>query len=469
MNILFAKLAWLPDGWARNVTIRIDAGGTITDVSHGASAPDGAELVRTLVPGMPNVHSHAFQRVLAGLTEQAGFGPNPGRDSFWTWRERMYACVDRISTADMATLATWLYVEMLKAGYTSVAEFHYLHNPGHSPDHGVGEDSRERNPGTSSLALIGAAENAGMRLTLLPTLYLHGGFDNRPVEPHQRHFLTTVTDYLALLDVLRNHDSANLCIGIAFHSLRAVSPDAMHRVLEHSGNADCPVHVHAAEQQREVEDCIAWSGKRPVEWLLDTGRVNQHWCVVHATHLLPGETRALAQSGAVAGLCPTTEANLGDGLFPLADYLDAGGRIAIGSDSHVSVDPWEELRWLEYGQRLNLHARNVAASAAQPHTGARLYTAALAGGARALGQAVGCIAQQHRADFIVIDDSSPLLAGCTDNELFDSLVFAGGQNPVTDVMVGGNWVVRDRRHPLEEDAAGAFSEVRQRLAGGGNE
>ena len=456
MKTLFAKLAWLPGGWTRNVTIRIDAGGMITSVGQGGPAPDDAELLGALVPGMVNTHSHAFQRVLAGRTEQA----EPGHDTFWSWRERMYACVDQISTTDMATLATWLYVEMLKAGYTSAAEFHYLHN--------AGADVKDRNPCANSLAHIGAGAATGMRLTLLPALYMYGGFDSQPVESHQRRFVTTVEEYLALLDDLRSHDSLNLCIGLALHSLRAVSPDAMHRVLEHGGNADCPVHVHAAEQQREVDDCIAWSGKRPVEWLLDTGRVDRRWCVVHATHLLPDETRALAASDAVVGLCPTTEANLGDGLFPLADYLNAGGRIAIGSDSHVSIDPWEELRWLEYGQRLNLRERNVAASAAQPHTGTRLYTAALAGGAQALGQAVGCIAQHHHADFTVIDDSSPLLAGSTNDELFDSLVFAGGQNPVTDVMVGGNWVVRDRRHPLEEDAAGAFSEVRQRLAGGGN-
>ena len=452
---LFAKQARLPEGWIRNVGIDIDVDGTITAVRHGEPAPADAEVVQLLVPGLPNVHSHAFQRALAGLTEQAG----PGTDSFWTWRKRMYACFDRLNTADLSAIATYVYLEMLKAGYTTVGEFHYCHRLGGR----MGDEDLAAN----SLALIHAAEVTGMAVTLLPALYMYGGFGAQPAGPEQQHFVTSVDAYLALLDTLRGVASPNLRIGLALHSLRAVAPEGMSHVLEQhaSANPNGPVHVHVAEQMREVEDCLAWSGKRPIEWLLDNAAVDSRWCVVHATHMLPDEIRGLASSGAVAGLCPTTEANLGDGLFPLADYLDAGGQIAIGSDSHVSIDPWEELRWLEYGQRLNMQQRNVATTAAELHTGARLFMAALDGGARALGQPVGRIAEQYRADFLTLDAGSPLLAGCVADELLDSLVFAGGRNLVTDVMVGGQWVVRDRRHPLEDDAAAAFSEVRQRLSG----
>ncbi len=457
---LFAQQAWLPDGWARRVAVRIDAGGTIREVCRNSAVPDGAELVDLLVPGVPNVHSHAFQRVLAGLVEQAGsMQPvEAGRDSFWTWRERMYACVDRLSIADLSAIATNVYVEMLKAGYTSVGEFHYFHRP------------NDGEPAASSRALIRAAEATGISLTLLPTLYLFGGFGGQPAGVAQQRFATSVDEYLELLESLRGMASSNLRIGAALHSLRAVSPDTLARVLEQHAriDPDGPVHVHAAEQVREVDDCLRWSGERPVEWLLNHGGVDRRWCVIHATHMKVDEIHRLASSGAVVGLCPTTEANLGDGLFALMDYLDVGGRIAIGSDSHVCIDPWEELRWLEYGQRLSLQQRNVAATVEEPHTGARLLSAVLEGGARALAQPVGRIAEQYRANLLVIDVKSPLLTGCVDNELIDSLVFAAGRQSVTDVMVGGEWVVRDRHHSLEEEAEEAFAEVRRRLSSGKN-
>ena len=466
VNTLFAHQARLADGWYRHVVIDIDADGMIIDVRRDVPTPDDAQIVQLLVPGLSNVHSHAFQRALAGLTEQAGLAgqAGSGADSFWSWRKRMYAAVDCLGTADLSTIATYVYVEMLKAGYTSVGEFHYCHRlDGHHQQGSAGDEELSAN----SLALIHAAESTGMAMTLLPALYMHGGFGAQPVGSGQQHFVTSLEAYLALLQNLREVASPNLRIGMALHSLRAITPDALRCVLEQhaSVDPDGPVHIHAAEQMREVEDCLAWSGKRPVEWLLDHAGVDSRWCVVHATHLLPDEIQGLATSGAVAGLCPTTEANLGDGLFPLVDYLDAGGQIAIGSDSHVCIDPWEELRWLEYGQRLHLQQRNVAATAAERHTGARLFTAALDGGARALGQPVGRIAEQFRADFLAINAGSPLLAGCVEDELLDSLVFAGDRNLVTDVMVGGRWVVRDRRHPLEDDAAAAFSEVRRRVGG----
>lgn len=457
MKTLFAKQARLPDGWIRNVEIRIDARGTIVGVLTDGTVPDDAEVVELLIPGMPNVHSHAFQRVLAGRMETAG----PGADSFWTWREGMYDCVERVGAEQIQAIATWLYIEMLKAGYTSVAEFHYLHRA-----RGDREDLT-----TNSDALSRAAEAAGIRMTLLPTLYQFGGFGARPTEQRQRRFVATLDEYLRLQDTLRAGAAENVRIGIAFHSLRAVSTESIAAVLEYRerSDPDAPVHVHVAEQLREVDDCVAWSGQRPVEWLLDRHDVDRNWCAVHATHMCSFEAQALAASGAVAGLCPTTEANLGDGLFPLAEYFDAGGRIAIGSDSHVCVDPWEELRWLEYGQRLRLQKRNVAASDVQAHTGARLIDAALDGGATALGQPVGRIAERYRADFLVIDGADPLLAGCTGDTLLNGLVFGGGANPVTDVMVGGDWVVRDRRHALEDRAADSFAAARRELAGGSYE
>jgi formimidoylglutamate deiminase len=453
VKTVFAKHARLPAGWARDVEIDIDDAGRIAAVRSGAPVPPGAEVVRRLVPGIPNVHSHAFQRVLAGYTETS----IPGENSFWTWRERMYACVERLGPDELEAIATHLYVELLQSGYTSVAEFHYLHRTD-----GSGADLA-----ATSHALMRAARTAGIRLLLLPTLYMHGGFGGQPVVEQQRRFQMSVDEYLGLLDELRAAVAQNIGVGTAFHSLRAVSPDAIARVLDHHErhHVKGPIHVHAAEQRREVDDCVAWSGMQPVEWLLEYARVDARWCILHATHMRPQETRRLAESGAVVGLCPTTEANLGDGLFSLPEYLAAGGRIAIGSDSHVCVDPREELRWLEYGQRLVRRRRNVAGSTAQPHTGARLFFAVLEGGARAFGQPLGRIAPRHCADLIAIDDGHPLLAGCEDDELFDRLVFAGHDNPVTDVMVGGNWVVRDREHRVREQAAVAFAATRARLTG----
>jgi len=430
------------------------------------------------LPGMPNVHSHAFQRALAGCTEWAG----PGADSFWSWRERMYALARQLAPADIEAIATWLYVEMLEAGYTSVCEFHYLH---HQPDGRPYAD-----PAATSRALIRAAAAAGIRLTLLPVLYQQGGFGGRPPGPAQRAFVHALPGYFALLEALRGGQGPLLRVGIALHSLRAVAPGALDEVLAWRAATDpqCPVHIHVAEQPREVAECQAWSGRRPVEWLLERGVVDAHWCLVHATHMTGEETHALARSGAVVGLCPTTEANLGDGLFPLAEFLAEGGRIGIGSDSHVSVSPVEELRWLEYGQRLATGRRNVAATAAEPHCGARLFRAALAGGARALGQAPARDRARDQArdrardrtrdpatdlatasgwpldDAIELDTSHPLLAGSAGDERLDRLVFAGNRPLVRNVYVGGREVVSEGRHPLAAEAAAKFGEVMQRLA-----
>ncbi|HEY4556465.1 MAG TPA: formimidoylglutamate deiminase, partial [Lysobacter sp.] len=306
-----------------------------SDSTHPHRTSHGWQL-----PGIANLHSHAFQRAMAGLAERRG---GAGDDSFWTWRETMYRFAARFDPDTLHAVATQLYVEMLEAGYTTVCEFHYLH---HAPDGRAYAD-----PAAMSRALVAAARETGIRLTLLPVLYMTGGFDGRALAERQRRFAHSVDDYLALLESLRGETGPTVTVGCALHSLRAVPEDAMHAVLAALPDST-RVHVHIAEQTAEVDECVSVRGARPVRWLLDNAPVDARWTLVHATHLDAGEVRDLAASRATVAICPTTEANLGDGLFPLRDYLDAGGRWGIGSDSHVSVSPVEELRWLEYGQRL---------------------------------------------------------------------------------------------------------------------
>jgi formimidoylglutamate deiminase len=441
--------AWLPGGFASDVALRTD-GSVIAGVAAGAS--DVPPLGRYMLPGLANLHSHAFQRAMAGLAERQ----SNTDDSFWTWREVMYAFAGRIGPDDLQAIAAQLYVEMLKAGYTQVCEFHYLH---HQPDGTPYDD-----PAAMSLALIEAAREAGIGLTLLPTLYMTGGFDGRALSERQRRFGHGVEDYLRLVDRLRREESERMRVGIALHSLRAVPEVAMREVLASEPARGCPIHIHIAEQIGEVQDCLQIRNARPVEWLLDRAPVDARWCLVHATHLSDAEMRRLAASGAVAGLCPTTEANLGDGLFPLKAYLDAGGRIGIGSDSHISVSAVEELRWLEYGQRLATRHRNVSASRASPHTGDTLLRFALAGGAQASGVDMGALQPGARADFVFLDDQAPALAGRSAADVVDTWVFAGNANLVRDVVVAGEPVVRDFRHRDEERIAARFRDVVERLA-----
>lgn len=434
--------ALLPGGWSAGMVLDADADGRLAGLRPAPVAGDGL-----LLPGMPNCHSHAFQRALAGRSEWAG----PGTDSFWSWREGMYALARRLDPAAIEVIATWLYTEMLEAGYTTVCEFHYLHH--------AADGRRHEDIAATSRALLRAAAATGIRLTLLPVLYQQGGFGGLPPTAAQRGFVLELAEYLALLETLRAEQGPGLRIGIGLHSLRAVSPAAIEAVLEWRAAHDpqCPVHIHVAEQAREVAECLAWSGRRPVQWLLERGLVDEHWCLVHATHMDTEETQALAASGAVVALCPGTEANLGDGLFPLAGFLDAGGRIGIGSDSQVTVDPLEELRWLEYGQRLVQGRRNVAASAAEPHCGARLFRAALAGGAAACGQPVGALATGHAADVVELDGAHPVLAGAQEDELLDRLVFAGRRPPLRRVLVAGRELVDEGRHRLAASAGAAFA------------
>ncbi len=397
------------------------------------------------LPGLPNIHSHAFQRAMAGLAERQSHAA----DSFWTWRERMYHFAGRIDPDAQYAIAAQAYVEMLEAGYTSVCEFHYLH---HQPDGRPYDD-----PGEMSRALIAAARDTGIRLTLLPVLYMTGGFDGRALSDRQQRFGHALDDYLHLLSTLRAEEDATLRVGLALHSLRAVPEHAMREVLAAVAGQSLPIHIHIAEQTAEVDECLASRGARPVQWLLENAAVDAHWTLVHATHLTPGEVQGIAASDAVVALCPTTEANLGDGLFPLREFLALDGRIGIGSDSNVSVSPVEELRWLEYGQRLALRERNVAVSAFEPSTGRNLFERCLAGGAQASGQSGA------ENDRIHLDPLAPLMAAVTADDLHDRLVFAGNRCIVNEVRVAGRVVVSQGGHRDRNAVAARYRDTLVRL------
>ncbi len=448
-RVLYAQHALLPEGWARNTAVAIADSGTIDSVrSNLGDAPPGAETTAgALVPGIPNCHSHAFQRAMAGLTET-----RQGEDNFWSWREVMYGLLQSIGPDELGVVATQLYIDMLKRGYTGVAEFHYLHHDRNGKPYA--------DPAEMSRRVLDAAQMAGIQLTLLPVLYCHSDFGGKPATEGQRRFVHSVNDYLALYHALaadiRNMPGARL--GVAPHSLRAVTGDELEAVLSSVGET-VPVHIHIAEQEREVEACLATTGQRPVAWLLDHFEVSPHWCLVHATHMEAAETKALAATGAVAGLCPTTEANLGDGLFPAVDYLGHGGQFAVGSDSQVCLDPAQELRLLEYGQRLTYQRRNLLARPGRSSNGGSLLRDAWNGGARALGVETGAIRPGARADLLVLDEDHPGLAGRSGDALLDSWIFACDVSPVRDVMVGGLWQVHDGSHPLEAELSEHFRAV----------
>ncbi|MBP6216315.1 MAG: formimidoylglutamate deiminase [Luteimonas sp.] len=389
------------------------------------------------LPGVANLHSHAFQRAMAGLAERQTH-PN---DSFWTWRETMYRMAARFDPDLLHAVASQLYVEMLEAGYTTVCEFHYLH---HAPDGGA-----YAVPTAMSDALIAAARDTGIRLVLLPVLYMTGGFDGRPLGERQRRFGHDVDGYLRLFEALRARQDDRLRVGCALHSLRAVPPEAMSAVLA-ALPADARIHIHIAEQVGEVQDCLAVRDLRPVEWLLRHAEVDARWTLVHATHLNDWEVTGIARSGATVAICPTTEANLGDGLFPLRDYLDAGGAWGVGSDSHISVSPVEELRWLEYGQRLATRHRNIAASADSPSVGTTLLGGALASASNATGV-------EGAGDTLVLDGMAPILAGADRGDVVDRWIFSGNRPIVREVHVAGERLVADGRHRDRDAIAGRYA------------
>ena len=450
MATLHIRNALLPEGWARDVRVTI-AGGAIGSIVAGvAPAPDD-ERHALAVPGIASLHSHAFQRGMAGLAEVRG----ATADTFWTWRETMYRFALAMTPEDAEAVATLLYTELLEAGFTRVGEFHYLH---HDRD-----GTPYTNPAEMAERIAAAAAASGIGMTLLPCFYAHATFGGAPPHAGQRRFICDVELFARLVDssrrAVRVLDGAN--VGVAPHSLRAVTPDELKAVV--ALTAGEPVHIHAAEQVREVEDCLAWSGARPVEWLLANAAVDARWCLIHATHMTDKETRALAGTHAVAGLCPVTEASLGDGIFPAREFRAAGGRIGIGTDSNVLVGVADELRQLEYGQRLKFRERNVLAGSADVSTGRALFEAAVAGGAQAMGQASSGLAPGARADIVTLDATHPSLAGRSGDALIDGWIFAGAGNVVDCVWSGGVKVVASGRHRLREAARQRFNASVARL------
>ncbi|WP_159946082.1 formimidoylglutamate deiminase [Rhizobium sp. 18065] len=450
---LLCKQILLPQGWASDVLVRVGDDGSIVAIEIGSDdVPHLERISGPVVPALQNLHSHAFQRAMAGLAELAGSTD----DSFWTWRDAMYRLVGRMSPDDIEIVATKLYSELLKGGFGHIVEFHYFH-------HAAG-GRRYGNVAETSLRILRAAQASGIGLTHLPVFYAHAGFGGTEPGEGQRPFIHDVDQFLGLLDALKPEcDAVGATLGLAIHSLRAATPDEMRTILsaEKTGG---PIHIHVAEQEREVEDCLGWSGRRPVEYLLDEMPMDARWCAIHATHMTPDETARLARSGAVAGLCPATEANLGDGIFPATDYVGHGGAFGIGTDSHIATTVAEELRLLEYGQRLRDRRRNRLASGPGASVGRTLFDAALNGGAQAAGMRTSGIRVGARADLVVLNDDNPFIGTASGDQVLDRWLFATGNDAVRDVMVGGRWVVRDGRHHNEETIDRDFREVLLRLA-----
>lgn len=442
--------ALLPQGFAGNVKLTIE-GGFVTAVEPDvAPTGEGRRFSGIALPGMPNLHSHAFQRGMAGLSERRG----APEDSFWTWREVMYRFLDRLDPDDVQAIAAQAFVEMLEGGFTALAEFHYLHHD---------KDGRPyANIAAMGQAIAAAAEETGLGLTLLPVLYRFGNFGQAPSVHGQRRFVNQRDAYQRLLEdsaaAIRDLPDARL--GVAPHSLRAVALDDLGWVSSLRPND--PIHIHVAEQVPEVEASLKITGRRPVELLMDAVPLDRRWCLIHATHLTDAERDGIALSGAVAGLCPITESSLGDGIFDGVRYAQAGGAYGVGSDSNIQIDAGSELRQLEYSQRLRDRRRALFAEETAS-TGLALWQGACAGGARACGRAIGAIAPGHRADFITLDTDHPALVGRGGAEAVDSAIFAANALPLRDVVVGGRSVVRDGRHSARDSVRGRFAAVMRRL------
>jgi formimidoylglutamate deiminase len=454
---VFAENALLPTGWARNVHLGWNARGLLDRVQPNVLPPEGVpRAAGPVIPGLPNLHSHAFQRGFAGLTE---YRSSEAADSFWSWRELMYHFATALTPERLEAIATWLYVEMLEAGYTSVCEFHYVH---HQPDGRPYADDA-----TLSRSLLRAARHAGIGITLLPVLYQTGGFGDQPASAGQRRFLRATDNMLSLLQTLRaDIAGTDDRIGLAPHSLRAVPEASLTEAVAglHALDATAPVHIHIAEQTKEVDDCLAWSGQRPVQFLLDHAPVDRRWCLIHATHMAPDEYQRAAATGAVAGLCPATEANLGDGLFDLPRWRGHGGAWGVGSDSNTCVNAAEELMLLEYGQRLQRRERNVLASPDQPHVATAMILQATAGGAQAAGRPIGGLQIGQRADWVVLDADHLALAGLLPEDMLSAHLFASNRcSAITSVLTGGVERVADGRHALHDTAATAFIQARAEL------
>jgi formimidoylglutamate deiminase len=450
---LFFEEALLPQGWARDVRIEIDAG-RLVGVEADVGARPGDDRHAIGLPGIANLHSHAFQRGMAGLTELKG----ASADSFWTWRELMYRFVGRMTADDIEAVSAQAYVEMLEAGFTRVGEFHYIHHDVSGASYG--------NVGELAERIAAAAQSTGIGMTLLPVFYAHAGFGGRAPDQGQRRFINSIDGFSRLIEASRHAlaGQEGAIVGVAPHSLRAVTPEQLNAILHLA--KDGPVHIHIAEQTQEVDECLAWSGQRPLQWLFDHTAVDARWCLIHATHATVEEIRQLAQSGAVAGLCPITEANLGDGIFNGPELLAHGGVFGIGSDSNVLIGVADELRQLEYSQRLAQRARNVmvgkdsagkaSVGKAWASTGRALFDAAVKGGSQALGVAACGLAEGAFADIVSLDKRQIALAGRSDDAILDSWIFGAGHSLVDCVWARGRKVVQDGRHHHREAIAQRF-------------
>jgi len=440
--------ALLPEGWARDVRVEL-AGGRFSLIEPGAAPQQGDERHRVALPGLPNVHSHAFQRGMAGMAERRG----ASTDSFWTWREAMYHFLDRMEPGDVMAVAGMAYAEMLESGFTRVGEFHYLHHdPAGAPYAGA----------AMAEAVAQAARETGLAMTLLPVFYAHADFGGAPPKPGQRRFICDLDGFARLHQACGAAiaDLPDAVLGLAPHSLRAVTAEELAALLA----MDCPgpVHIHAAEQLGEVEASLTWSGQRPVEWLLSNAPLDQRWCLIHATHTTEAEASGMAARGVVAGLCPVTEANLGDGIFPAVHYRSVGGKFGLGTDSNVLIDAAEELRWLEYVQRLAHRGRNLLASGSNASTGGDLFRGALTGGSQALGAAAG-IAEGMPADFLTLDAEHPALVGAAGDGWLDRWIFAAGRSAIDGVWRAGQQVVDRGRHVKREAIAARYRTVMTKL------
>jgi formimidoylglutamate deiminase len=459
-SIIHARSALLPGGWQPDVRLTIEAG-RFAGVETGVPPEPGDERCAVLLPSMPNLHSHAFQRGMAGLAERRGPSTGSSTDSFWSWRDVMYRFALSITPEQLEAVAAQLYVEMLEAGFGRVGEFHYLH---HAPDGRAYGDIAEL-----AARIAAAAEATGIGLTLLPVFYAHASFGGAPPTDGQRRFINTPDSFARLLGRCRELSRyvSGMTVGLAPHSLRAVTPDQLGLLAELARAGDMPVHIHIAEQMKEVEDCVAWSAQTPVAWLLDHAEVDDRWCLIHATHMTDAETMRLAKTGAVAGLCPVTEANLGDGTFGAPLWLQSGGVFGVGSDSNVQISVQAELRQLEYSQRLALRARNVIARTGGS-CGRRLFDMALRGGIQSLragtGQNPAGLAAGAPADCFSLDVTHPALAARRDDALLDAWIFVSNTPALDCSWVAGRKLVTGGRHHAREITAQRFARVMAELA-----
>lgn len=421
MQNYFFKQALLPDGWYENVRVRINMDGTFSDIDANSKARYNDVVLDCVIPAMPNCHSHVFQRAMAGLTEYK----TSDDDSFWSWRDLMYRYANQIDAQQLYHIAKYAYTEMLQSGYASVCEFHYIHRDLTDVD----------NTENMSLAIIKAAHDVGIALTLLPVLYQQAHIDGSPLNDLQQRFYLSTDEYIALYQSLEKQLYPEQNMGICFHSLRAVSIEQIKKVLSELDKGQ-PIHIHIAEQTAEIEQIKKHSGLRPVELLFDNFDVNENWSLIHATHLNDNEIQLMAQSKTSAGLCPTTEANLGDGIFPLQTYLSQLGNIAIGSDSHILINPFQEMQILEYSQRLQLQKRVIASNKNTPHVGTFLWNKSISGGAQSCQLPVNGIAKNQLANWISIDNNHPMMTNLEGSQILDTLVFANNQISTQSYLKG---------------------------------